>query len=601
MRHPPTYATCLASRNSSPCAHRSGLCHKRYVIKDGKHADCWHVGGINHGCFLRFDLGGTPRITHVKTAVLQASAFMRIGGSGIDGGLLGAPLAGAKLHREYLTKGPGSIKGDGTYVGCASRYDDTDSPSAAVALGYTDSSSYSCKVEALKGAWRATPTPPHLYPSTPSPPHAPSQPPDAARGLATGGLAAGFFNVSLEVFANHRGFAYHEAQRQVDIAGGLLFDAELVPRITAVSPRLGSLAGGTDVTITGAGFGSDSAALDVLVGGVPCAVSSMHLDGVVSTLTCRVAYRPPGADGVAPMAAGRGARWSSGGTQMLLADLSTRAWASGLDGGGGATVEAWFEAPHTGAVSFLLPKDATGTLSIAADPWATPTTLATVTAATTTLSPWPTWPADAAGGAVAAKVSVTAGRRYWLKLSCPTPTDTSHLQNGGPGPGCAVGARFHTAEAPYPLRLASRKMASRVKGSSCTGITDRDACCAALDSSDRPCVPAVVRFTSVVGTPVCLDAATAASEDHRDQIAACPLRSDALGAARARVTLDNQVACSSLTDRHACCGAIDGGTTAFRAGYACVPSSTIFQNGYRCETPLVFLTRTHCALLATHY
>ena len=285
MRHPPTYATCPASRNSSPCAHRSGLCHKRYVIKDGKHADCWQVGGINHGCFLRFDLGGTPRITHVKTAVLQASAFMRIGGSGIDGGLLGAPLAGAKLHREYLTKGPGSIKGDGTYVGCASRYDDTDSPSAAVALGYTDSSSYSCKVEALKGAWRATPTPPHLYPSTPSPPHAPSQPPDAARGLATGGLAAGFFNVSLEVFANHRGFAYHDAQRQasrrpsrpwrplfplptppphlptrapipflspspaltltqVDIAGGLLFDAELVPRITAVSPRLGSLAGG---------------------------------------------------------------------------------------------------------------------------------------------------------------------------------------------------------------------------------------------------------------------------------------------------------------------------------------------------------------------
>ena len=118
--------------------------------------------------------------------------------------------------------------------------------------------------------------------------------------------------MSLEVFANHRGFAYHEAQRQVDIAGGLLFDAELVPRITAVSPRLGSLAGGTDVTITGAGFGSDSAALDVLVGGVPCAVSSMHLDGLVSALTCRVAYRPPGTAEVVPMAAGRGARWRSG-------------------------------------------------------------------------------------------------------------------------------------------------------------------------------------------------------------------------------------------------------------------------------------------------
>ena len=210
MRHPPTIATHLASHASSPCAHRLGLCHERYVIKpDGKHADCWHAGGTNHGCFLRFDLGGTPRITHVKTAVLQASAFLRIGGSGIDGGLLGSPNASARLHREYLTNGPGSIKRDGTYVGCASRYDDTDSPSAAVALGYTDSSSYSCKVEALKG-----------------------------------GLAAGFFNVSLEVFAKHRGLAYHDAQRQVDIAGGLVFDAELVPRITAVSPRLGSLAGG---------------------------------------------------------------------------------------------------------------------------------------------------------------------------------------------------------------------------------------------------------------------------------------------------------------------------------------------------------------------
>ena len=69
-----------------------------------------------------------------------------------------------------------------------------------------------------------------------------------------------------------------------------------------------------------------------------------------------------------------------------------------------------------------------------------------------------------------------------------------------------------------------------------------------------------------------------------NQIAACPLRADALGAARPRVTLDNQVACSSLTDRHACCGAIDGGTAAFRAGYACMPAATLFQNGNRCDT-----------------
>ena len=86
-----------------------------------------------------------------------------------------------------------------------------------------------------------------------------------------------------------------------------------------------------------------------------------------------------------------------------------------------------------------------------------------------------------------------------------------------------------------------------------------------------------------------IDRSTMTSERERELAwqgpgAACPLRADALGAARPRVTLDNQVACSSLTDRHACCAAIDGGTSAARAGSACVPAATIFQNGHRCET-----------------
>ena len=45
-----------------------------YVIKAGKGADCWHVGGANHGCFLRFDLGGTPRITQVRSMVHGSAA-----------------------------------------------------------------------------------------------------------------------------------------------------------------------------------------------------------------------------------------------------------------------------------------------------------------------------------------------------------------------------------------------------------------------------------------------------------------------------------------------------------------------------------------------
>ena len=55
----------------------------------------------------------------VRSPVLQAASFLRLAGSGIDGGLLGAPLAEAKLRREA----------DGVLVGCRSRYDDTDAPS----------------------------------------------------------------------------------------------------------------------------------------------------------------------------------------------------------------------------------------------------------------------------------------------------------------------------------------------------------------------------------------------------------------------------------------------------------------------------------------
>ncbi len=208
------------------------------------------------------------------------------------------------------------------------------------------------------------------------------------------------------------------------------------------------------------------------------------------------------------------------------------------------------------------------------------TTLAAVTTASTSSPVWPTWPAHAGFGAISAKVDIVAGQRYWLQLHCPTPS--------GGAAGCAAGARFHTGpgDAPYALSLRHRRLASRTKsGGSCKSITDRDACCASIDATTGSmCVPAITVYTSVAGTPSCLDAPTAASEDHRGQIAACPARVDARGAARPRTTLGNQVSCASITDRHACCSAIDGGTSAVRAGYACVPAATLFQNGNLCET-----------------
>ena len=108
----------------------------------------------------------------------------------------------------------------------------------------------------------------------------------------------------------HSSAIYHLTAPQSIIP---LLAVPLQPVTVGIQPMYPALhIPGTDITITGAGFGSDSAALDVLVGGVPCAVSSMHLDGLVSAITCRVAYRPPGTAEVVPMAAGRGARWRSG-------------------------------------------------------------------------------------------------------------------------------------------------------------------------------------------------------------------------------------------------------------------------------------------------
>ena len=38
----------------------------RQLREGGRHADCWHVGGTNHDCFVRFDASGTPRLERVR-------------------------------------------------------------------------------------------------------------------------------------------------------------------------------------------------------------------------------------------------------------------------------------------------------------------------------------------------------------------------------------------------------------------------------------------------------------------------------------------------------------------------------------------------------
>jgi hypothetical protein len=72
------------------------------------------VGGTNHGCFLRFDLGGTPRLTSLSTPVVQPGGLLRLTGHGIDGGLKGVAMVEGRLQQDA----------SGTILGCFSRDED---------------------------------------------------------------------------------------------------------------------------------------------------------------------------------------------------------------------------------------------------------------------------------------------------------------------------------------------------------------------------------------------------------------------------------------------------------------------------------------------
>ena len=185
----------------------------RQLREGGRHADCWHVGGTNHDCFVRVDASGTPRLEKVLTPALQPGGLLRVAGQGVDGGLRGEAKVKARLVQA----------GGGQAIGCNSRY--ADDPTNA--LAHSDATSFSCRLDA------------------------------SAASLS------GFFDLKLKVLANDRGDAYaaQATSKQLDVAGGATFDAEVLPRIASVAPRSGSAAGGTDLTVAGSGFGSNKTAI----------------------------------------------------------------------------------------------------------------------------------------------------------------------------------------------------------------------------------------------------------------------------------------------------------------------------------------------------
>ena len=207
----------------------------RVVKADGQIAHCWHVGGINHGCFARFDTGGTPRVLRVLTSTVESGGTLRVSGQGIDGELRGAQRLAATLFRgatPVLGK-CGEKDCQASSVGaetlnCASRPDSNGdgvfglTQNALQALSFSDDTHFGCVLDGLDG-----------------------------------GLVGGFFNLSLHAISDehHRGDSYlgFLHTRLVDIETGEPFDAEAPPRITAVGPASGSLAGGAELTISGTG------------------------------------------------------------------------------------------------------------------------------------------------------------------------------------------------------------------------------------------------------------------------------------------------------------------------------------------------------------
>ena len=269
------------------------------MLAHGQLAECWQEDTTIPGCSVRFDVGGTPRVLRVLTQTVDSAGMLRLSGHGIDGGMVGAQRLAATLYRGAVPvlgacgeKDCQASNMGAETVGCYSRPDAGGSgvsggpEETQEATVFSDATHFGCMLDQLAG-----------------------------------GLTGGYFNVSLTAITDtrHRGDAYlgFLQTKLIDVVTGDPFDAEVPPRITNVMPQVGSLAGGTDLTITGIGFGSDASALSIDVAGIPCDVTHIQITGVI----CRLAYNPTAATPTRPtptstlgndlgsFAGERGVRW----------------------------------------------------------------------------------------------------------------------------------------------------------------------------------------------------------------------------------------------------------------------------------------------------
>ena len=307
-------------------------------------AACWHTGGPNHGCVVQFDVGGSPRIKQVLTPELEPLGFVMLDGEGIGAGLTGDPTMSATIYRsanEVLGAcgekdcQPANLGSE--TIGCETREGgkrgDSVHDSNANAITFADEHTFGCQLDELPS-----------------------------------GLRGGFFNISLNTISpEHRGDAYKgfSAGTKVDLITASTFDLELIPRITAVAPAQGSKAGGSRLTISGVGFGVDTALLAVTVGSATCDVVGLTSSGI----TCNLRAIDATASTANVLPGERGVRWQySSAQRLLLPAFEIPVWTEVTPASGGATaLQSWFEAPANGTVRFMLKMDAVSSLRWSGD------------------------------------------------------------------------------------------------------------------------------------------------------------------------------------------------------------------------------------------
>jgi hypothetical protein len=75
---------------------------------------------------------------------------------------------------------------------------------------------------------------------------------------------------------------------QNDILGEVTFSGTSSSLLKAISPRVGSVLGGEEITFTGEGFDEDKTKITITIDGINCPVSA----STITSITCTTEKRP---------------------------------------------------------------------------------------------------------------------------------------------------------------------------------------------------------------------------------------------------------------------------------------------------------------------